>query len=541
MNNFNSSPKIIMMTGGVLSGLGKGITLSSIGFFFSEHQRVVPIKLDGYLNSDPGTMNPHEHGEVFVLDDGFEVDMDFGHYERFLGVNATKSQSLTMGRVFENIKQKERNGDFLGKTVQMIPHVTNYIQEYLLNLAKEKEADVLLVEIGGTIGDIENDLFVESLRQLEHKIGKENFLSIHLSYVPIPFGVNEQKSKPTQQSISLLHNRGIWPEIIIGRCEQELHEKLREKIALFSSMSSKNVFSAPDISSVYLLPNYFKESGLIDTVSKRLNLRVGHKKKLQTWNSLLNNSLKEEISILIGGKYVDLEDSYASIVESLKHCEKWFETNINIVFEDTTNGVSHINLEKFDAVIVPGGFGSRGVEGKIELIKHTRENNIPFLGICYGLQLAVVEFARNVCGIANAQTMEVDSKAKELIITLLDEQKRVVEMGGTMRLGTYTAKVKNSKIKKLYEKMNSIEEDLILERHRHRFEVNPIYIEVLEKNGLQIVARSCERDLVECIELDNHPYFVATQSHPELKSKLEQPAPLFYGLIEAALKKRSKQ
>lgn len=541
MNNFNSSPKIIMMTGGVLSGLGKGITLSSIGFFFSEHQRVVPIKLDGYLNSDPGTMNPHEHGEVFVLDDGFEVDMDFGHYERFLGVNATKSQSLTMGRVFENIKQKERNGDFLGKTVQMIPHVTNYIQEYLLNLAKEKEADVLLVEIGGTIGDIENDLFVESLRQLEHKIGKENFLSIHLSYVPIPFGVNEQKSKPTQQSISLLHNRGIWPEIIIGRCEQELHEKLREKIALFSSMSSKNVFSAPDISSVYLLPNYFKESGLIDTVSKRLNLRVGHKKKLQTWNSLLNNSQKEEISILIGGKYVDLEDSYASIVESLKHCEKWFETNINIVFEDTTNGVSHINLEKFDAVIVPGGFGSRGVEGKIELIKHTRENNIPFLGICYGLQLAVVEFARNVCGIANAQTMEVDSKAKELIITLLDEQKRVVEMGGTMRLGTYTAKVKNSKIKKLYEKMNSIEEDLILERHRHRFEVNPIYIEVLEKNGLQIVARSCERDLVECIELDNHPYFVATQSHPELKSKLEQPAPLFYGLIEAALKKRSKQ
>lgn len=541
MNNFNSSPKIIMMTGGVLSGLGKGITLSSIGFFFSEHQRVVPIKLDGYLNSDPGTMNPHEHGEVFVLDDGFEVDMDFGHYERFLGVNATKSQSLTMGRVFENIKQKERNGDFLGKTVQMIPHVTNYIQEYLLNLAKEKEADVLLVEIGGTIGDIENDLFVESLRQLEHKIGKENFLSIHLSYVPIPFGVNEQKSKPTQQSISLLHNRGIWPEIIIGRCEQELHEKLREKIALFSSMSSKNVFSAPDISSVYLLPNYFKESDLIDTVSKRLNLRVGHKKKLQTWNSLLNNSLKEEISILIGGKYVDLEDSYASIVESLKHCEKWFETNINIVFEDTTNGVSHINLEKFDAVIVPGGFGSRGVEGKIELIKHTRENNIPFLGICYGLQLAVVEFARNVCGIANAQTMEVDSKAKELIITLLDEQKRVVEMGGTMRLGTYTAKVKNSKIKKLYEKMNSIEEDLILERHRHRFEVNPIYIEVLEKNGLQIVARSCERDLVECIELDNHPYFVATQSHPELKSKLEQPAPLFYGLIEAALKKRSKQ
>lgn len=541
MNNSNSSPKIIMMTGGVLSGLGKGITLSSIGFFFSEHQRVVPIKLDGYLNSDPGTMNPHEHGEVFVLDDGFEVDMDFGHYERFLGVNATKSQSLTMGRVFENIKQKERNGEFLGKTVQMIPHVTNYIQEYLLNLAKEKEAGVLLVEIGGTIGDIENDLFVESLRQMEHKIGKENFLSIHLSYVPIPFGVNEQKSKPTQQSISLLHNRGIWPEIIIGRCEQELHEKLREKIALFSSMSSKNVFSAPDISSVYLLPNYFKQSGLIDTISKRLNLRVGHEKKLQTWNSLLNAPLKQEISILIGGKYVDLEDSYASIVESLKHCEKWFETNINIVFEDTTNGVSHINLEKFDAVIVPGGFGSRGVEGKIELIKHTRENNIPFLGICYGLQLAVVEFARNVCGIANAQTMEVDSKAKELIITLLDEQKRVVEMGGTMRLGTYTAKVKDSKIKELYEKMNSIEEGLILERHRHRFEVNPIYIEVLEKNGLQIVARSCERDLVECIELDNHPYFVATQSHPELKSKLEQPAPLFYGLIEAALKKRSKQ
>mgnify|MGYP006268638933 CR=1 FL=1 len=540
MNDSKTFPKVIMMTGGVLSGLGKGITLSSIGFFFSEHQRVVPIKLDGYLNSDPGTMNPHEHGEVFVLEDGFEVDMDFGHYERFLGVNATKSQSLTMGRVFENIKQKERNGEFLGKTVQMIPHVTNYIQEYLLNLAKEKQADVLLVEIGGTIGDIENDLFVESLRQLEHKIGKENFLSIHLSYVPIPFGVNEQKSKPTQQSISLLHNKGIWPQIIIGRCEQELQEKLKEKIALFSSISPNNVFTAPDMDSVYLLPNYFKQSGLIDIVSDRLNLKIGHEKKLKTWNSLLKVSLKEEISILIGGKYVDLEDSYASIVESLKHCEKWFETNINIVFEDTTNGVEHINLEEFDAIIIPGGFGSRGVEGKIELIKYARENKVPFLGICYGLQLAVVEFARNVCGISKAQTMEVDSKAKELLITLLDEQKNIVEVGGTMRLGSYTAKIENCKIKELYSNLNLTEDNLISERHRHRFEVNPEYIEALEKNGLKIVAKSIERDLVECIELDNHSYFVATQSHPELKSKLEQPAPLFYGLVEAALHHKHK-
>lgn len=531
--------KYIVVTGGVISGLGKGVTAASIGFFFSENKRVVPIKLDGYLNSDPGTMNPIEHGEVFVLDDGHEVDMDFGHYERFLGQNATKSQSITMGKIFSIIRTRERNGDYLGKTVQMIPHVTDLIQEKIISVGNENNAEVILVEVGGTIGDMENELFVEGLRQLESKVGRDNILYIHLTYVPIPYGVKEQKTKPTQQSINLLYQRGVRPSIIIARCADELSEHSKSKIALFANTSYENVFSAPDLKSIYQLPEVFEKQGLIERVCKELDIKVPSKKKLNTWSKLLSTEKKKKLKVAIAGKYTGLEDSYASIIESLSHCEFNLGVDIEVVWIETSGKIDRDILGVVDAIIVPGGFGNRGVEGKIEVIKYARENKTPYLGICYGLQLAVIEFARNVCNIKDANTHENFPNCKEPVVTLLDEQKKVVKMGGTMRLGAYDAKLIKSSIKDLYEKFNLIDKDIVSERHRHRYEVNPQYVKEIEKGGMIISGKSVDRSLVEFIELpkNTHPYFVATQAHPELKSKLEKPAPLFYGLIKAAMEK----
>lgn len=539
----SKKPKYIIITGGVLSGLGKGVTAASIGFFFSENYNVVPIKLDGYLNTDPGTMNPIEHGEVFVLDDGFEVDMDFGHYERFLGNAAVKDQSLTMGKIFKEVRLRERKGDYLGKTVQMIPHVTDLIQENIIRIQKKTNAEIMLIEVGGTIGDMENELFIEALRQLEKKVGRDNILFIHLTYVPIPYGVKEQKTKPTQQSISMLHQRGVWPGIIIARCSEYLNESSRSKIGLFSSISKENVFTAPDLTSVYELPSEFQKQDLIKRVSEELGLNLPKCNKFETWNKLLSKKKNQKLNILIAGKYTDLEDSYASIIESLAHCEYNLGVEINVNWIETSKKLNEAELKLADAIIVPGGFGSRGVEGKIEVIKFARENKIPYLGICYGLQLAVVEYARNVCKIKDANTIEVDENCKEPIITLLDEQRKIVKMGGTMRLGSYDAKLRNGIVKDLYKELNLIEDSIVKERHRHRFEVNPNYTKILEDNKLMISGKSIDRDLVEFIELPKniHPYFVATQAHPELKSKLEKPAPLFYGLVKAALNKSSDQ
>ena len=538
--------KYIIITGGVLSGLGKGVTAASMGFFFSKDYKVVPIKLDGYLNSDPGTMNPLEHGEVFVLDDGYEVDMDFGHYERFLGTGAIKDQSITMGKIFKIIRVRERKGEYLGKTVQMVPHVTNLIQEKILEISQTTDADIVLVEVGGTIGDMENELFIEALRQLEREVGKENIVYTHLTYVPIPYGVKEQKTKPTQQSVSLLHQRGVHPGIIIGRCSEYLTENSKNKIGLFSSISKDNVFTAPDLNSVYELPGVFAKQRLMHKVCEELDIKVPDSKKLEVWNNLLSTKKDKEITITIAGKYTDLEDSYASIIESLIHCEFNLGVKVNVEWLDTSENINCETLIKnSDGIIVPGGFGSRGIEGKIEVIKCASENNIPYLRICYGFQLAVIEFARNVCNIKNANTTEVDEDTPDPIVTLLDEQKQVVKLGGTMRLGAYKANLKNGIIKPLYEKFNlTVLKDnqvTVSERHRHRYEVNPSYRKVIEENGLVVSGTSQERDLVEFIELpkDTHPYFVATQSHPELKSKLEKPAPLFYGLVKAALDKKN--
>ena len=521
--------KYIVITGGVLSGLGKGIAIASIGHLLSNSYKVVPIKCDGYLNVDPGTMNPVEHGEVFVLDDGGEVDMDFGHYERFLGIPCKFDWNLTMGKVFEEIRKKERRGDYLGKTVQMIPHVSDYIKNHFLKVGKESEADVLTIEIGGTVGDMENELYIQAVQSLAREVGRRNILFVHLTYVPIPCGVDEQKSKPTQQSISMLRERGIYPDVVIARCKQMLSDSIKKKIAMFSNIDEGSVFTGVDVDDVYKIPLVFEKQGMSQLLARKLDISV--KPNLSRLRQIIKNKqeAKKEIVIAIAGKYTTLEDSYASIIEALNHCAANYSVKIKIKFIDTSK--DKMDLEGVSGIIVPGGFGSRGIEGKIEVIKYARENNIPFLGICYGLQMAVIEFARNICGLEGANTTEVDENTIYPVIDILDEQKGITNKGGTMRLGSYPAKIlPHSKVNKLY---NSLE---VCERHRHRYEVNPKYHNILKEKGLIFSGMSPDKTLVEFIELPNHKYFVATQAHPELKSSPFKPAPLFLGLVGACIK-----
>lgn len=519
------------MTGGVLSGLGKGIAVASIGNLLSADYKVVPIKCDGYLNTDPGTMNPVEHGEVFVLDDGGEVDMDFGHYERFLGTPCKFDWNLTMGKVFDQIRKKERKGDYLGKTVQMIPHVSNYIRDHIIKVGKESNADIVTIEIGGTIGDMENELYIQAVRSLARKVGRENVLFVHLTYVPIPKGVDEQKSKPTQQSVSMLREKGIEPDFVIARCSEMLTDSIKGKIAMFCDLKKESIFTAIDVDDVYKIPLVLEEQGLSQLIARRLDMPV--KPSILRWSQLIHDreTAEKEITIAIAGKYTALEDAYASIVESLNHCAANNNVKINIKWVDTST--SGFDLRGVDGVIVPGGFGSRGIEGKIEAVKYCRENKVPFLGICYGLQMAVIEFARNVCSLAGANTTEVDSETAHPVVDILEEQKEIENKGGTMRLGAYEADIKEgSKVHLLY---NSLK---VSERHRHRYEVNPKYHDVLKENGLVLSGMSPSGTLTEFIELENHPFFVATQAHPELKSSLIKPAPLFMGLVKAAIVKR---
>jgi CTP synthase len=528
--------KIIFVTGGVLSGLGKGVAASSIGHLLSHQYKVVPVKCDGYLNTDPGTMNPVEHGEVFVLEDGGEVDMDFGHYERFLRVQCKSSWSLTMGKVFLRIMERERRGDFLGKTVQMIPHVVNEIKSWLLSIAKEEQADVLMVEIGGTIGDIENEMYVEAARELALTLGRENVLFAHLTYVPLLAAVHEQKSKPSQQSVMLLRQRGINPDIILARTEQPLSEDVKAKIALFSNLQPTQVISVPDVPDVYELPHILQEQNILQVINDQLKLKATHEHC--AWHELLYNlkHATHEVTVAIAGKYTKLGDSYASIMEALKHSAANTKTLVSIRWVETSAINSYADVEKqlagVDAVIVPGGFGNRGIEGKIQVIQYCREKDIPFLGICYGMQLAVVEFARNVCGLAEANTTEVNTSTPYPIIDFLPEQVNVTHKGGTMRLGGYQADITHySQIYALYGQHAS-------ERHRHRYEVNPEYHEMLAKQGLLFSGTSRNGLVAEFMELPGKQYFVGTQAHPELKSSLETPAPLFMGLVRAAREKK---
>ncbi len=525
--------KIIFVTGGVLSGLGKGIAAASIGHLLSYNYKVVPIKCDGYLNVDPGTINPFEHGEVFVLEDGAETDMDFGHYERFLGISCTRNMSLTMGKVYQGVIAKERRGDYLGEDVQLIPHVTNYIKQHWL--ATAADADVLIIEIGGTVGDMESDLFLEAARQLRRERGRDNAIFMHLTYVPKPASIGEQKTKPTQQSVQLLLQRGIVPDAIITRSEEPVSDALKEKIKLFCGVDT--VISGHDISDLYRVPQNFQEQGMITYLNDRLGLHATH--DVCRWSKSLHDSnATESVTIGIAGKYTSIGDSYASITEALKHSGAATHTQINIRWIDTvaihTLADAQEQLRGVDAVIVPGGFGSRGVEGKILIIQCCREQDIPYLGICYGMQLAVVEFARNVCGLAKANTTEIDPSTAHPVIDILPEQVNVHAKGGTMRLGSYAAPIESgTRMHQLYGSEAS-------ERHRHRYEVNPSYHATLKEHGMLFPGMSHDSVLAEFMELPSKRYFVGTQAHPELKSSLEKPAPLFLGLVKAALALREQ-
>lgn len=522
--------KYIIVTGGVLSGLGKGIAAASIGHLLSSKLKFVPIKCDGYLNVDPGTMNPFEHGEVFVLDDGGEVDMDFGHYERFLGVTCKSKWNLTMGKVFDMVRKKERRGDYLGKTVQYIPHVTDVIKNHIFEIAREEKPDIVIVEIGGTVGDIENELFLESMRQMKEDVGRDNIIYVHLTYVPIPYGVSEQKSKPTQQSVNLLKQRGIFPDIIIGRCSEFLTKEIKAKISSFCDVPSNAVITGLDVDDIYEIPVIFEQEGLPEIIHKKLN--IYSPPDLRKWKELIHNikNPKKEITVAMCGKYTKLEDSYASIIESFNHCSAHLGCKINLKWVETTELKDTSFLDSVDGVVVPGGFGSRGTEGKIEIIRLARERNIPFLGLCLGLQLAVIEFARDVCNLKNANSTEMDPGTPHPVIDILPEQREISEKGGTMRLGAYSAVLKGgSLVRSLYGAKEASE------RHRHRYEVNPEYHSIIEKNGMVFSGTSHDTRLVEFIELPNLKFFVGTQAHPELKSRMEKPAPLFYGFVKACL------
>jgi CTP synthase len=526
--------KWIIITGGVLSGLGKGVATASIGNLLSGSYRVIPIKCDGYLNVDPGTMNPTEHGEVFVLDDGGEVDMDFGHYERFLGVTCKFEWNLTMGKVYERIREAERRGDYLGRTVQLIPHVTDYIKGWWRTIAEEEEADIVLVEIGGTVGDIENELYIEAARQLKRDVGQDNIMYVHLTYVPKPEHVNEQKSKPTQQSVTLLRQRGILPDVILARCHHPLDERMKEKIATFCDVTAERVLSATDIDSVYKIPLNFAQQGMLRIIDEKLH--VNHLQEDSRWAELvqrLNAKHERRITIAIAGKYTKLEDSYASVVEALRHCQAAFDVAIDLRWLETSEEHDLAKeMTGVDGVIVPGGFGIRGVEGKIAMVRYCREHDIPYLGLCFGLQMAVIEFARNVCGLSAANSTEVDEKTPHPVVDILPDQKNVKKKGGTMRLGAYPAVLKKGSIvHALYGR------DTASERHRHRYEVNPEYHKVLQEHGLVFSGMSPDGTLVEFIENPKLRYFAATQAHPELKSSLLKPAPLFYGLVKACLER----
>ncbi len=530
----NMPTKFIIVTGGVLSGLGKGIAAASIGHLLSSKLKIVPIKCDGYLNVDPGTMNPIEHGEVFVLDDGAEVDMDFGHYERFIGVTCKSKWNLTMGKVFDMIREKERRGDYLGKTVQYIPHVTDLIKEHIFEVAREETADLVIVEIGGTVGDIENELFLESMRQMKEDVGRENIAYIHLTYVPIPYGVNEQKSKPTQQSVNLLKQRGIFPDVIIGRCSEFLTKGIKRKISNFCDVDPEAVITGLDVDDIYEIPIIFEQEGLSEILHKKLN--IYSPPNLRKWKQLISNLRhpKNEITVAMCGKYTKLEDSYASIVESFNHCAAHLGCKIDLKWVETTDLEDTTFLDEVDGVVVPGGFGSRGTEGKINAIRAARVKDIPFLGLCLGLQLAVIEFSRNVCGLEGANSTEIDPDTPYPVIDVLPEQKDVVNKGGTMRLGAYAAFLDDrTLVRSLYQSSEASE------RHRHRYEVNPEYHDVIRRNGMVFSGCSRDKRLVEFIEIPQLKYFVATQAHPELKSRMEVPAPLFYGFTKACLNSSS--
>jgi len=539
-----NNKKYIFVLGGVMSGIGKGIATSSLGAILKARgYKPTAIKIDPYVNVDAGTMNPTEHGEVFVMDCGLETDQDMGNYERFMEINLPGENYMTTGSIYQKVINRERNLEYKGKCVQIIPHITDEVIRTIKNAAKNNEADIVLTEIGGTIGDYENMLFMEAARQMKLKHPKD-VVFVMITYLPYPPKVGEMKTKPTQQAVRELNANGINPDIIIARSEVEIDKKRKEKIALFCNVNEKDIISAPDIDTVYEVPINFERDDLSRRILKKLELPT-KKTDLKKWYNLVDNIKKSEKAVKIGivGKYFGtgefmLGDSYISVIEAVKHaCYKakvkpqieWFNSE-----EFEKKGVDMNKLREYDGIVVPGGFGSRGIEGKINVIKYCRENKIPFLGLCYGMQLAVIEFARNVLKLKDAHTSEIDRKSKNLIIDIMPEQKKNLEdrnYGATMRLGAYPAYLSKDTIAyKAYGKKE------ISERHRHRWEVNPDYIERIEKEGLVFSGKSADGRLMEIAELpkSEHPFFLGTQFHPEFKSTPLSSHPLFFEFIKAA-------
>ncbi|MGE5459947.1 MAG: CTP synthase [Solirubrobacterales bacterium] len=526
-------PKYIFVTGGVASGLGKGITTASLGRLFkSRGLRVALQKLDPYVNVDPGTMNPFEHGEVFVLDDGGETDLDLGHYERFTDENLHRGSNVTTGSIYSSVIQKERRGDYLGKTVQVIPHITNEIKDRIRAYAETEAADLLIVEIGGTVGDIESLPFLEAIRQLRNEVGRENCAFVHVSLMPFIGPSGELKTKPTQHSVKELRSLGLQPDAIVCRSDRPIGRHLKEKISLLCDVPMSGVVSAPDTPSIYKVPLVLRREGLDEVLAEHLHIETPA--DLTEWNALVEriDAADEPVQIAIVGKYVNLHDAYLSVMEALKHGGFHHGAAVEITWlasDDLAENGGVDALKQVDGILVPGGFGVRGVEGKVDAIRYAREHDVPFLGICLGLQCAVIEFARNVCGLPHANSSEFDPATPDPVIDLLPEQKNVTDLGGSMRLGAQPCHLVPGTFAAA-----AYGEPVVYERHRHRFEVNPAYHEVLSSNGLVFSGLSPDGRLVEIIELPGHPFFIAGQFHPELRSRPTRPHPLFREFVGAA-------
>jgi CTP synthase len=528
-----TQPKFIFVTGGVASGLGKGITTASLGRLFKCRGLKVAIqKLDPYINVDPGTMNPFEHGEVFVLDDGSETDLDLGHYERFVDENLHRGSNFTTGAVYSSVIAKERRGDYLGKTVQVIPHITDEIKERIRALAETEAADLVVVEIGGTVGDIESLPFLEAVRQLRNEIGRDNCAFVHVSLMPFIGPSGELKTKPTQHSVKELRSLGLQPDVIVCRSDRPIGRNLKEKISLLCDVPISGVISAIDAASIYKVPLVLHKEGLDSEIAR--HLRIDAEPDLTEWETLVEriDRATEPVKIAVVGKYVNMRDAYLSVMEALKHGGFAHGADVQIEWvasDDLGGAATEEALADADGILIPGGFGVRGVEGKVAAVRFAREHGVPFLGICLGLQCAVIEFARHVCGLEGANSSEFDPATSHAVIDLLPEQKNVTDMGATMRLGAQPCYiVPGTLAERCYEA------PVVEERHRHRWEVNPAYHETLQEAGMLLSGNSHNGRLTEIIELKDHPFFIAGQFHPELRSRPTRPHPLFREFVGAA-------
>lgn len=531
--------KYIFVTGGVTSSLGKGIIAASLAKLLQARgYRATIQKFDPYINVDPGTLNPYEHGECYVTDDGAETDLDLGHYERFLNVPTSQANNVTTGRVYLSVIEKERRGEFLGKTVQVVPHITNEIKGRMQLLGNSGEYDIVITEIGGTVGDIESLPYIESVRQLLWELGEENGIVVHLTLVPYLAAAGELKTKPTQHSVKTLMESGIQADILVCRTEHELSADLRQKLALFCNVTREAVIQSIDASTIYDVPNLMLEEGLDRVALKKLGLPEKNTPDLQQWNEFLFRLKNPQHTVNIGlvGKYVELQDSYKSILEAFIHAGSANETKVNVIsvhseYIDKDNAAE--KLSGLDGILVAPGFGGRGIEGKIETVRYARENNIPFFGICLGMQMSVIEYSRNVLGLKEANSTEMNESTPDPVINIMEEQKTVTEKGGTMRLGAWKCTLKEGSLAhRIYGKTE------IMERHRHRYEYNGAYGEQLEKAGLIASGVNPDTGLVEVVELENHPFFIGVQYHPEYKSTVANPHPLFVSFVKAAVQKK---